>query len=93
MGAYSGTPEGQVQLYRCGNMKFPGCGKILTEGQKQRHGMCPYCGSRGSTTYYPRNLWQKIKAYGLLIKTGELIEWGESDVQKQPQTGSSQEKS
>lgn len=90
MGAYSGTPDNQVQLYRCGNFKFPGCGKILTEGQKLRYGGCPHCGSRGAVSFYPRKFSQKLKAYLLILKTGEL--WLSRDKNTQ-RTDSNQAKS
>ena len=89
MGSYSGTGDDQVQLYRCGNSRFPGCGKILTEGQKEQEGKCPKCGSVGSTSYYPKTKWQLFKAYLLLLKTGELVEWRSEN---QQQTSSNQEK-
>lgn len=84
MGAYSGTPDDQVQLYRCGNMKYPGCGKILTEGQRARHGECPHCGSRGAVSFYPKTRWMTLKCYWLLFRTGEL--WLRSEKRDTAQT-------
>jgi hypothetical protein len=72
VGTYSGTPEDKIQLYRCGNSKYPGCGKILTEGQRMHFGGCPYCESYGAVSYYPKGWWNKLKAYCLVMKTGEL---------------------
>lgn len=84
MGAFSGTPDDYVQLYRCGNQKFPGCGKILTEGQLSRFGKCPTCGSIGASSYYPPNKWKMFLAYLKLIRLGEA--WVRKEKSTKPTT-------
>lgn len=71
MGQFSSTPDDHVQIYRCGYGRFPGCGKILTEGQVARHGKCPRCGCAGFSSYYPPNKWRLFLVYLKLIWTGE----------------------
>lgn len=71
MGQFSNTPEDTVQFFRCGCWGRPGCGKILTEGQVEKHGKCPKCGSRGVSPFYPETKWQMFKCYVKLILRGE----------------------
>jgi DNA-directed RNA polymerase subunit RPC12/RpoP len=72
MGEFSGTPEGEVMMFRCGCVGGAGCGKIRSEGQVQKKPRCPRCGSRYLSPYYPQSKWQKFKCYLKLMRTGEV---------------------
>ena len=71
MSQFSNTSDDHVMMFRCGHVRSSGCGKVLTEGQLERHGTCPKCGSRHFSPYYPQTKLQMYKCYVKLIATGE----------------------
>ena len=71
MGEFSGTPDGVVTMFRCGCVGGPGCGKVFTEGQVEKHLRCTRCGSRYWSPYYPRTKWQLFKCHVKLVLRGE----------------------